>query len=83
MCVLGSKGCDTSVNGPECKLHYTLALAEHDGKTIGDITTNNSPVVLWLNGGPVSLLYSSLLESVYNCTIHNNDISSSNANFLF
>ena len=41
-----SEGCDVDTNGPECQLHYWLALAEHDPAT--------APVVLWLNGGPGS-----------------------------
>ena len=39
-------GCDTTVNGAYCKLHYWMALAEEDPL--------NKPVVLWLNGGPGS-----------------------------
>jgi cathepsin A (carboxypeptidase C) len=39
-------GCDTSVNGRYCYIHYWLALAKHDAM--------NQPVVLWLNGGPGS-----------------------------
>lgn len=41
-----SKGCDIFTNGPICKIHYWLALAEEDPM--------NKPVVLWLNGGPGS-----------------------------
>ncbi len=41
-----SDGCDVATNGPVCQLHYWLALAEKDAA--------NSPVVLWLNGGPGS-----------------------------
>lgn len=41
-----SKGCDIFTNGPICKIHYWLALAEDDPM--------NKPVVLWLNGGPGS-----------------------------
>lgn len=40
-------GCDTSVNGAYCKLHYWLAMAEGEDSV-------NRPVVLWLNGGPGS-----------------------------
>jgi len=42
----GSEGCDTEVNGPQCMLHYWLALAQDDPW--------DAPVVLWLNGGPGS-----------------------------
>ena len=41
-----SEGCDLETNGPICRLHYWLALAETN--------PNTSPVVLWLNGGPGS-----------------------------
>jgi carboxypeptidase C (cathepsin A) len=40
-----SEGCDTYTNGPICKLHYWLALAETEDPL-------DAPVVLWLNGGP-------------------------------
>ena len=40
-------GCNTAANGPYCKLHYWLALAETDNPW-------EAPVVLWLNGGPGS-----------------------------
>lgn len=42
----GSAGCDVETNGPECNIHYWLALAEKDAPS--------APVVLWLNGGPGS-----------------------------
>lgn len=42
-----SEGCDIETNGPVCKLHYWLAMAETEDPT-------NAPVVLWLNGGPGS-----------------------------
>jgi cathepsin A (carboxypeptidase C) len=42
----GSAGCDTKTNGPECKIHYWMALSESDPAS--------APVVLWLNGGPGS-----------------------------
>ena len=38
-------GCDTGDNGGFCKLHYWLALAEHEKPW-------EQPTVLWLNGGP-------------------------------
>lgn len=41
-----SAGCDVATNGPECQLHYWLALAEEK--------PSEAPVVLWLNGGPGS-----------------------------
>ena len=43
----GTAGCDTSVNGDFCKIHYWLALAEDNPL--------EKPVVLWLNGGPVCI----------------------------
>jgi Carboxypeptidase C (cathepsin A) len=42
----GSDGCHVEINGPECQIHYWLALAEHEPAS--------APVVLWLNGGPGS-----------------------------
>jgi len=41
-----SAGCDLATNGPICKTHYWLALAE--------TSPLSKPVVLWLNGGPGS-----------------------------
>jgi serine carboxypeptidase-like clade 1 len=48
-------GCDTSVNGKYCKLHYWLNLASADDPL-------KSPVVLWLNGGPGSSSILGLLQ---------------------
>jgi len=45
----GSEGCDTDLNGPICKIHYWLAMA--DDVEPGDFPR---PTVLWLNGGPGS-----------------------------
>lgn len=42
-----SAGCDLETNGPICKIHYWLALAETEDPL-------TAPVVLWLNGGPGS-----------------------------
>eukprot|EP00565_Helicotheca_tamesis_P007320 CAMPEP_0185724954 /NCGR_PEP_ID=MMETSP1171-20130828/1303_1 /TAXON_ID=374046 /ORGANISM="Helicotheca tamensis, Strain CCMP826" /LENGTH=602 /DNA_ID=CAMNT_0028392933 /DNA_START=39 /DNA_END=1847 /DNA_ORIENTATION=+ len=42
----GADGCNVSVNGPLCQIHYWFALADHDAAS--------APVVLWLNGGPGS-----------------------------
>ncbi len=42
----GTEGCDTATNGPDCQIHYWLALSESNPST--------DPVVLWLNGGPGS-----------------------------
>eukprot|EP00536_Pseudo-nitzschia_multiseries_P004226 jgi/Psemu1/187563/e_gw1.69.80.1 len=55
-----SKGCDPDTNGPVCKIHYWLALADNndgDVDTVTDTDTVTKPVpktVLWLNGGPGS-----------------------------
>jgi len=38
-------GCDTTVNGNTCQIHYWMALAEGDD-------WESKPVVLFLNGGP-------------------------------
>jgi len=45
-------GCDTTVNGPVCKIHYWLAMA--DGSDFDEKTNGPRPTVLWLNGGPGS-----------------------------
>jgi hypothetical protein len=45
-----TEGCDTTVNGEYCKLHYWLAAAEGDSCFCDD----SKPVILWLNGGPGS-----------------------------
>ncbi len=42
----GAAGCDVVTNGPICQIHYWLALSESNPA--------QSPVVLWLNGGPGS-----------------------------
>lgn len=42
-----TQGCDLAKNGPICKLHYWLTLAEGPDPL-------DKPVVLWLNGGPGS-----------------------------
>jgi serine carboxypeptidase-like clade I len=47
-------GCDTTVNGNDCQLHYWLALAEEeeeDGRGTKN-HNNKKPLILWLNGGP-------------------------------
>mmetsp|Transcript_27957 Transcript_27957/g.31408 ORF Transcript_27957/g.31408 Transcript_27957/m.31408 type:complete len:726 (+) Transcript_27957:93-2270(+) len=60
-----SDGCDTAVNGPICKIHYWLALADKENKNENEdeatssndsksTTATTSPTVLWLNGGPGS-----------------------------
>ncbi len=45
-------GCDTTVNGPVCKIHYWLAMA--DDSDFDEKTYGPRPTVLWLNGGPGS-----------------------------
>jgi len=50
-----SDGCDTEVNGPICKIHYWLALADEENEASnGNEETAGYPTVLWLNGGPGS-----------------------------
>jgi hypothetical protein len=59
----GTAGCDTSVNGAYCKVHYWFATAAgtnananagEDELETTTTTKNDKPVVLWLNGGPGS-----------------------------
>ena len=51
-------GCDTTVNGPVCKIHYWLAMADESDYLEKDPDYQQSvgprPTVLWLNGGPGS-----------------------------
>lgn len=50
-------GCDTSINGNYCYLHYWLAMADMGDNNNGmdaDIDASPPPVILWLNGGPGS-----------------------------
>ncbi len=53
-----SEGCDTAVNGPICKIHYWLAMADdsHYAENNPDYKPQSGPrpTVLWLNGGPGS-----------------------------
>jgi serine carboxypeptidase-like clade I len=54
-----TEGCDTSINGNYCYLHYWLAMADmgdNDDKSGEDVDVNAPPppVILWLNGGPGS-----------------------------
>eukprot|EP00531_Pseudo-nitzschia_arenysensis_P014276 CAMPEP_0116120680 /NCGR_PEP_ID=MMETSP0329-20121206/3302_1 /TAXON_ID=697910 /ORGANISM="Pseudo-nitzschia arenysensis, Strain B593" /LENGTH=648 /DNA_ID=CAMNT_0003614461 /DNA_START=54 /DNA_END=2000 /DNA_ORIENTATION=+ len=51
-------GCDTVVNGPVCKIHYWLAMADDSDYPANKDGNNDKfaprPTVLWLNGGPGS-----------------------------
>jgi hypothetical protein len=58
-----SEGCDKLKNGPICKIHYWLAMADDEHYTNNKNSNNNKnnnyndaskPTVLWLNGGPGS-----------------------------
>mmetsp|Transcript_4896 Transcript_4896/g.10821 ORF Transcript_4896/g.10821 Transcript_4896/m.10821 type:complete len:678 (+) Transcript_4896:398-2431(+) len=62
-----SKGCDIETNGPVCKIHYWLAMADEnedqDQNQVDATESNPKPkapattktkTVLWLNGGPGS-----------------------------
>jgi hypothetical protein len=55
-----SGGCDMATNGPICKLHYWLSLAEDNDEGPG----LSKPVVLWLNGGPGSSSILGYLQEV-------------------
>jgi serine carboxypeptidase-like clade 1 len=51
-------GCDTSVNGKFCKVHYWLSLADTENQN----DPLKAPVVLWSNGGPGSSSVLGLLQ---------------------
>jgi hypothetical protein len=53
-------GCDMATNGPVCKLHYWLALAEDNDDGPG----LSKPLVLWLNGGPGSSSILGFLQEI-------------------
>jgi len=50
--------CDAPINGPECRVHYMLALADIDTDDDDDDGSSkyeaamSAPTVLWMNGGP-------------------------------
>ena len=46
-----SDGCNTKKNGPECQLHYILAMADADEADV-DSSEEVAPTVVWFNGGP-------------------------------
>ena len=47
-----SDACDTKKNGPECQLHYMLAMGEVDAAADVDSSDEVTPTVVWFNGGP-------------------------------
>ncbi len=50
-----SDGCDTKKNGPECQLHYIIAMAEEAGVDSDSKSGEEdvaAPTLVWFNGGP-------------------------------